>query len=417
MSVFFQAGRRVTCVVLATCLVASLAACAAEPTAWVTSWATAQQVPEPRNTLPDEALTNATLRQTVHLSLGGTHWRLRLSNAFGQAPLTIGAAHVARAVAAGSPDIDPAHGVEVRFDGKADVIIPAGADYLSDPFTLDAAPGAVVAISLYLPEAPQGQTGHPGSRTTSHIVHGNQVGARELKETMSFERWYVIAGLDVVAPADASAVVILGDSIADGRGSTTNGNNRWSDNLAARLAAAKMPVAVLNKGIGGNRVLDDGLGPNLLARFDRDVLSHSGVRWVIVHEGINDLGTFGTQPGRSDADHDQLVERIIAAYRQIIERAHAQGIKVMGATLTGFAGPTYSPTERGEADRAAINDWVRNSGAFDAVVDFDRTIRDPARPLHLLPEYDSGDDLHPSPPGFQAMADAIPLELFGSAVR
>jgi lysophospholipase L1-like esterase len=209
----------------------------------------------------------------------------------------------------------------------------------------------------------------------------------------------------------------MGDSIADGRGTTTNGNNRWSDNLAARLTAAKMPVAVLNKGIGGGRVLDDGLGPNALARFDRDVLSPSGVRWLIVHEGINDLGTFGTQPARTDADHEELVQRLIAAYRQIIERAHAQGIKVIGATLTSFAGPTYHPTARGEADRAAINEWIRTSGQFDAVVDFDKAIRDPERPLHLLPDYDSGDDLHPSPAGFQAMANAIPLELFKPATR
>jgi lysophospholipase L1-like esterase len=207
-------------------------------------------------------------------------------------------------------------------------------------------------------------------------------------------------------------VVIVGDSIADGRGTTTKGNNRWSDNLAARLNAAKMPVAVLNKGIGGGRILDDGLGPNALARFDRDVLSPNGVRWLIVHEGINDLGTFGGQPGRTDADHEELVRRIIAAYKQIIERAHAHGIKVIGATLTGFAGRTYNPTPRGEADRAAINEWIRTSGQFDAVVDFDKAIRDPVRPLHLLPEYDSGDDLHPSPKGYQAMAEAIPLELF-----
>ncbi len=398
---------------LAILVAVSTAAHAAQSTAWVTSWASAQQIPEERNALTDEALTNATLRQSVHLSLGGKTWRLRLSNAFGQAPLRIGAVHVAHTVTVGKAAITPGSGTSVLFSGNAEVIIPAGADYFSDAFTLEAAPGSSLTISIYLPTAPQGQTSHPGSRTTSHLVHGNRVAAPDLADATTFEHWFVIAGLDVATQADASAVVILGDSIADGRGTTTNGNNRWSDNLAARLAAAKMPVAVINQGIGGNRLLDDGLGPNALARFDRDVLSQSGVRWLIVHEGINDLGTFGTQPGRSDEDHGKLVDRIIAAYRQIIDRAHAHGIKVMGATLTPFAGPTYHPTQRGEDDRAAINVWIRNSGAFDAVVDFDKALRDPARPLHLKPEYDSGDDLHPSPKGYQAMADAIALSLFG----
>jgi len=386
------------------------AASAAQPPTWVTSWATAQQTPEPRNALPDEALTDATLRQSVHLSLGGKTWRLRLSNAFGRAPLRIGAARVARAMAPGSAAIDPAHDTPVLFDGRAEVILPAGAEYLSDPFAFDAAPGAVLSISLYLPEAPQGQTSHPGSRTTSHLVHGNQVTAAELRDSMTFEHWFVIAGLDVAASARASAVVILGDSIADGRGTTTNGNNRWSDNLAARLMAARLPVAVLNAGIGGNRLLDDGLGPNALARFDRDVLSPSGVRWLIVHEGINDLGTFGAQ--RTDADHHELVTRIIAAYRQIIDRAHAHGIKVVGGTLTPFDGPTYQAGARGEADRAAINAWIRAPGHFDAVADFDQVLRDPERPLHLRAEFDTGDNLHPSPKGYQVMAEAIPLSVF-----
>ncbi|HTQ36121.1 MAG TPA: SGNH/GDSL hydrolase family protein, partial [Steroidobacteraceae bacterium] len=393
---------------------ASLAAAmalAAPPVTWVGSWATAQQTPEPRNALPDAELTNATLRQTLHLSLGGKTWRLHLSNAFGQAPLRIGAVHVARPTAAGSSAIDTASDTPVLFDGRDEVLIPAGADYLSDAFHFDAPAGTSVAISLYLPEAPHGQTGHPGSRTTSWVVHDNQVSAASLQDATSFEHWFVISGMDVAA-ASAAAVVILGDSIADGRGSTTNGNDRWSDALAARLAAAKLPLAVLNLGIGGNRLLDDGLGPNALARLDRDVLAQGGARYLIVHEGINDLGTFGAAGGHTDAEHDNLVRRITGAYRQIIERAHARGLKVFGGTLTPYAGPTYHPTPRDEADRRQINEWIRAPGHFDAVVDFDKAVRDPDHPLQFRTEYDSGDHLHPSPRGYQAMADAIPLSLF-----
>lgn len=397
---------------LAVLLAGHAAPSAAAPTTWVGSWASSQQTPEDRNALPAEALTDATLRQTVHLSLGGGSWRLRLSNAFGHAPLRIGAAHLARSVAPGSPAIDPASDTHVLFDGREDVVIPAGADYFSDPVRFEAAAGANLTISLYLPDAPQGQTSHPGSRTTSHLVHGNQVAAPALTGTTTFEHWFVIAGLDVEAAASAAAIVILGDSIADGRGTTTNGNDRWSDALAARLAQAKLPRAVLNHGIGGNRLLEDGLGPGALARFDRDVLAQSGVRFLIVHEGINDLGTFGNDSRHTDAEHVEFVARIIAAYRQIIARARAHGIKVIGGTLTPFDGPTYHPTPRGEADRAALNEWIRAPGHFDAVVDFDQAVRDPQHPTQFNPAYDSGDHLHPSPGGYRAMAQAIPLSLF-----
>jgi lysophospholipase L1-like esterase len=398
-----------------------VAACSAHAasTAWVASWATSQQVPEARNALPDEALANTTLRQTVHVSLGGKSWRLRLSNAFGTAPLRVSAAHVARPLAAGSPKIDAATDTAVLFDGRAEVVIPAGADYVSDAFRFEAANGANIAISLFLPAAPRGQTSHPGSRTTSHWARGNQVSAAELQDANAFEHWFVIAGMEVEAKAGTSAIAILGDSIADGRGSTTNQNDRWSDVLAARITAAKLPLAVLNHGIGGNRLLDDGLGPNALARLDRDVLGQAGVRYLIVHEGINDLGTFGTQPGppRPDAEHENLVRRMTGAYRQIIERAHARGIKVIGCTLMPYAGPTYHPTPRDEEDRRQVNEWIRTAGHFDAVVDFDKVVRDPADPLQFRAEFDSGDHLHPSPAGFRAMAGAFPLALFRSPLR
>jgi len=398
-------------VAAAMTMIGSTTSLAAQPTVWVGSWATSQQTPEPRNALPDEALTDATLRQTVHVSLGGTSWRLQLSNAFGRAPLKVDAVHIARALAPGSAAIDAASDTRVLFDGKEEVIVPAGADYWSDPFPFNAMAGANLAISIHLPAAPAGQTSHPGSRTTSHLVHGNHSAAPILDDTQKFEHWFVISALDVQAPGRASAVVILGDSIADGRGTTTNGNDRWSDDLAARFAQAKMPLAVLNQGIGGNRLLDDGLGPNALARFDRDVLARSGARYLIVHEGVNDLGTF-LGASRTDAEHDVLVGRIIAAYAQIISRAHSHGIKVIGATVTPFDGPTYRAGARGEADRAAINAWIRAPGHFDAVVDFDKVVRDPDKPLHFRPEYESGDNLHPSPAGYRAMADAIQLKFF-----
>jgi lysophospholipase L1-like esterase len=405
----WRALQRRSGVLAATIALGALAgaAGAAPKSAWVGSWATSEQIPEPRNALAPEDLHDATLRQLVRLSLGGERIRVRVSNAFGAAPLKLASAHVARPVAAGSAAIEPATDRALTFDGRPDVIIPAGAEYLSDPIDFPVAPLSRLAISIRYDDAPDQQTSHPGSRTTSFLVHGDKVSAPDLPDAKKIDHWWQIAGVDVEAPQGAGAVVTLGDSITDGRGSDTNGDDRWPDILANRLAAGHVRVGVLNKGIGGNRVLNDGLGPNALARFDRDVLAPPGVRWFIVLEGVNDIGTLGNVP---QAEHDRLVARVTGAFQQMIDRAHARGVKAIGATIMPYGGSNYASAP--DADRQAINAWIRAPGHFDAVVDFDATARDPAHPEQLLPAYDTGDHLHLSPAGYRAIAEAIPLDLF-----
>ncbi|THD82092.1 MAG: SGNH/GDSL hydrolase family protein [Phenylobacterium sp.] len=380
---------------------------------WVGSWASAQQIPEPGNLLPADAAHDVTLRQAVRLSLGGRRVRVRLSNAFGTAPLRIDAVHLARG-AAGAARIDPASDRALTFDGRPEVSIPAGADYLSDPVDLPVAALTTLTISMHLADAPARQTGHPGSRATSYLASGNQVAAADLTAVRKAWHWWQLAGVEVERPGGA-AIVTLGDSITDGAGATTDGDNRWPDVLAARLQADPKTrgLGVLNAGIGGNRVLLDDVGPNALARFDRDVLSPAGVRYLIVLEGINDLGTLArTQPVSPQA-HADLTARMIGAYRQIALRARSHGIKVIGATILPDGGSGYyHPDALSEHDRQVLNAWIRAPGHFDAVVDFDAVTRDPADPRRIAARYDSGDGLHPSPAGYKAMAEAIPLALF-----
>ncbi|MET0365503.1 MAG: SGNH/GDSL hydrolase family protein [Sphingobium sp.] len=383
--------------------------------AWVAGWASSQMLPTGENALPAGSLADSTLRQIVRPSLGGGRVRVRLSNLAGTAPLHLGGASIARARAPGSSAIDPATIQSLRFDGREDVTIPAGADYLSDPIPLPVKAFDDLAISIRYTDEPSAQTSHPGSRATSWLAQGDHRAASDMSGATRFAHWFSLAALEVEACAPAGVVVALGDSITDGLGSTPDGNNRWTDGLARRLQADPKTrhLAVVNQGIGGNRLLKDGLGPNALARLDRDVLAQPGVRHLIVLEGINDIGTLTRDAPVSEAEHEALVQRMIGAYRQIIARAHARGIKVIGGTILPFMGTAYyHPDARNEADRQAVNTWIRDAGAFDAVVDFDRVMRDPARPDHLLPRYDMGDLLHPSPEGYRAMADAIPVELF-----
>lgn len=404
------------CVVAVTLLVAP--GISEGQTHWVGSWASSQQLVEPGNSLASDDLHDCTLRQMVHLSLGGSEIRVHLSNRFGTASLRFSSVHIARPIALGSAKIDPATDKGLTFSGAPDVIVPAGADYVSDPIAFTVAPLSDLAISLYLEQVPHAQTGHPGSRTTTFVAHGNLVSAADIPNAKKVEHWYFIAGVDVVAPADATAIVTLGDSITDGHGATENGNDRWSDVLARRLQAAPgmQHVAVLNHGIGGNRLLLDGLGPNALARFDHDVLAQAGARFLVVLEGVNDLGMLTHTGEVPQADHDELVHRLTAAYEQMIVRAHAHGIKVYGCTIMPYSGSAfYHPDAVNEADRQAVNAWIRAPGHFDAVIDLDAVTRDPAHPDHLLPQFDSGDHLHPSPAGYAAMANVIPLTLFVSA--
>jgi lysophospholipase L1-like esterase len=383
-------------------------------TTWVGTWAAAQQIPEPHNALPIEDFRNTTLRQIVHLSIGGDMLRIHLSNAFGTAPLHLTAVHMARPRSAADDAIDPSTDKAVTFNGRGDVTIPAGSEYWSDPVPFVAPALSDLAISIHYDLPPQGETGHPGSRATSYYAHGDAVATPTLPNSQKVEHWYQLSEIDVAANGHASAVVALGDSITDGHGATTNGNDRWPDILARRLQSLPVTanVGVLNAGLGGNRVLLDELGPNVLARFNRDVLARAGGSSVIVLEGVNDLGTLTKDGEVSVAQHQALVQNLIAAYSQIVERAHARGIFVIGATILPYGNSTYyHPGPLSENDRQTLNTWIRTPTHFDAVVDFDRVVADPAHLNQMLPAYDSGDHLHPSPAGYRAMAEAVPVAL------
>jgi lysophospholipase L1-like esterase len=373
---------------------------------WVGTWATAPQLTEPANLPPAPGLAGNTLRQIVRVSLGGERLRARFSNEFGTAPVTLNAAHVA--VATGGGAIEPATDRPLTFAGRPSVTIPAGAAVMSDPFPFALRPLSTVAITLRFGDVPTTVTGHPGSRTTSYLQAGDAVSAADLPDAARTDHWYIATGLDVVAGASAAAVVTLGNSITDGRGSGTNKQNRWPDELANRLGAnaGTADVAVLNQGIGGNCVLRACLGPAAVARFDRDVLGRSGVRWLIVLEGVNDIGQAAGAAGSEAVARD-----LIAAYGAMIDRAHARGIHVYGATILPFGGSFYDSPEH-EAARQTVNAWIRTSGRFDAVIDLDAALRDPANPSRLLPAADTGDHLHPNETGHRMIAEAVDLALF-----
>ena len=383
---------------------------------WIATWGSSQMIAEGDNALQADRAGAITLRQVVRVSAGGERVRIRLSNAFGTRPLAIGGAHLARSVAPGTPRIEG--GARLTFSGRGDAVIPAGAEVYSDPITFPVAAGADLAISLYLPEAASPQTGHPGSRATSFTLAGNAVADTTLAGATATTHWYALADVEVAAAPTAGTIVAIGDSITDGYGVKPERNTRWPDVLAQRLrgTTAIRATGVVNAGIGGNRVLLDGLGPNLLARFDRDVIARSGVRWAIVLEGINDLGVLTREAPATPAQHAAIVAQITAGFAQVVARAHAHGIKVIGGTVMPFGGNTYyHPTAENEADRQAVNTFIRTSGVFDAVIDFDRLMRDPAHPDRLSPAYDSGDHLHPSEVGYKTMGEAVPLSLFGGS--
>ncbi len=382
---------------------------------WIATWGASQQIPEPQNALPSDDLRDATVRQIFHLSAGGPEVRVHLSNVFGTGALHFTSVHVARPISSTSPVIDQATDRAILFSGKSEVTIPPGAEFVSDPIEYTVGALSDLAVSFHLDEPPTMQTAHPGSRATSYYVHGDSVSAASLVSPKHVEHWYQVAGIDVLAGSNAAAIVALGDSITDGHGATVNGNDRWTDVLAARLQAspALTRIGMSNQGIGGNHLLTDGLGPNALARFDRDVLATACVRWLIVFEGVNDLGGLTRNGEVTSAEHAAMVQRVVAAYRQIILRAHAHQLHVMGATITPYAGSDYyHPGPLSEADRQAVNQWIRTPGNFDAVIDFDRVVADSQHPDRLLPVYDSGDHLHPSAAGYRAMGQSVSLSLF-----
>jgi lysophospholipase L1-like esterase len=350
-------------------------------------------------------LTGQTVRQIAHVSIGGTQVRVRLSNAYGAKPLLIGAARVGlrstgASIAAGSDRV-------LTFNGSESTTIPAGALAVSDPVTLRVPDRGDLAVSIYVPGKELVATEHSlGLQTTYISPPGDFSAADSLPTATTTQSYYFLTGVEVDASTKSRAIVTLGDSITDGLHSTADANMRWPNRLAERLRSQKggSKVAVLNAGISGNRVLRDTVGTNASARLDRDVLVQSGARYLIVLAGINDIGYSGT----ASADE------IIAGHLQIIDRAHAMGLKVYGGTLTPFQAflPGLYYTADGEAKRQAINQWIRTCKAYDAVIDFDKAIRDPSNPAKIRSAYDSGDNLHPNDDGYRAMADAIDLSLF-----
>jgi lysophospholipase L1-like esterase len=344
----------------------------------------------------------------VRSSIGGRRVVVHLSNAYGSGPLRIGAAHIAlrekdSAIVAGSDRV-------LTFGGNPSFTIPVGAEIASDPVDLDLPKLRDIAVSVYIPGEESSPTNHlTGLHTTYISKEGDFSGAPAIADATTRQSWYWVSEIDVLADRDARLIVAFGDSITDGATSTPDTDRSWPSLLAQRLAANKATadLAVVNEGISGNRLLADGAGVSALARFDRDVLSQPGVKWIIVLEGINDIG-IGALAGPQAA---VTAEDLIGAHKQLIERAHLHGIKVVGATLTPYEGAAYY-SEGGEAIRQAVNQWIRTSGAFDAVIDFDQVVRDPGNPKQIRADYNIRDHLHPNDVGYQAMADAVDLSLF-----
>jgi lysophospholipase L1-like esterase len=422
-------------VLLFACLLASNISLSAQRRSdvhWVGTWSTAEvgrpQMPPPplpavppfqANQCPPVSpaapafmhFSNQTLRQIVHTSIGGSTVRVVLSNVYGTAPLTIGAAYVA--LRDKDSLIKPSSGHALSFSGRPTVTIPANALVYSDPVNLTVPDMADLAIDLYLPgntNTPAPLTMHNGAFQTNYVSEtGNHAGSARFPSVATVQNWFILHRVEVQAAESVGGLVTFGDSITDGTRSTPDTNNRWPDQLVRRMLSGSMPIraGLMNAGIAGNRVLSEGAfnaGINALARFEHNALSQSGVTHIVLMEGINDIGNARTNP-------TPTAEDIIAAYKQLIAQAHSRGLRIYGATMTPFYGAAYY-TDVGEAKRQSVNQWIRTSGTFDGIIDFDAATRDPNDPRKFLPAYDSCDHLHPNDAGYKAMADAIDLGLF-----
>jgi lysophospholipase L1-like esterase len=376
---------------------------------WAATW---EASPEPAHN-PPVPLSGQTIRQIAHISLGGIYIRARLSNEFGDQPLTIGAAHLALASGAGA-GVQPGTDRPLTFGGKSSITIPPGARVLSDPVSLNVPNLANVAVSLYFPGPVGSVTENFFSMQTAYLAAGDATGAADLPGASTITRRLILTGLDISASADTRVVVALGDSLTGGFGSTVDANHRWPDHLSERFfdQHSGPPMSVVNAGIGGNRLLHDFFGPNALSRFDRDVLSQPGVGYLIVLLGINDFGLPG---GRNLPAEEVSADDVIAGFRQLVQRANSYGIKVFFGTIPPFGGFTerkgfYSGAA--EEKRQTVNNWIRINKEAQGYIDFEAALRDPKTANHLSSTYDSGDHMDPNDAGFQAMSDAVPMRLF-----
>jgi lysophospholipase L1-like esterase len=405
---------------------------------WVDTWVSVPHLTEPAN-LPNppfnqtgSVFVNSTIRQTLHMSVGGPQIRIRISNVFGATQLNITAMTVALPFnnTAGQSVIETSTLQTVTFSGDNSIVIPDGSLAVSDPIPFPIKAQSNIAVSIYLAGGQLGNaiTSHPGSRTNSYYQFGDAVTAQNLTDpsVQTVAHWYFLSAVEVWSPPSIRGFTIVGDSITDGRGSTPNANNRWPDLLLARMQnkPSTRNIAVLNQAAGGNRILADSMGPdrydrdllshgpNAIGRIDRDVLSHSGIKYAMIFEGVNDIGD---SPSTTDAQ-DSVYNQLVQAYEQIITRIHTFGIPVFAATITPFGAPdsnmhAYSTPER-EVTRQRVNDWIRHSGKFDAVLDFDAVVRSKENATMLADAFNSGDYLHPSVAGYQALADSFDLKLF-----
>lgn len=371
---------------------------------WVGTWGTAPQLVERHNNPPSPGLANNSLRQIVQVSIGGKRVRLKLTNEFSQEATEIRAVELAIAKTAGSSsEIDEKSTVSLTFDGKASVEIPAGGKVVSDPVNFKIGPRQNVAITIHYGASSASVSGHPGSRTTSYLKAGHTT---DFSDAVRTDHWYNILALEVEAPKKAGAVAILGNSITDGRGSTTNEQNRWADVLSRRLLGNKATrqVGVLNMGIGGNCVLGGGLGPAAVNRYERDLFGQEGVKWIILFEAVNDLGYA--------RNGEQTAQRIIDVYKQIIREAHQKGIRVFGATITPFKGNNYY-SDHHEKGRQRLNEWIRTTKMLDGVIDFDQAVGNPQDREAMQRQFLFENDwLHMNAQGYETMGNCIDLNLF-----
>lgn len=391
-----------------------LAGCAGAPRSegpWLAAWGSAQleQAPLPDATAPwRQPMRDVSLRQIVRVDAAGQALRVRISNLFGAEPLSLGAASVALADGVA---VNPASLRSLSFGGRREVVVPARAEVWSDPIEFAVARQADLAVQMHVLAGPGVASVHPGSRIRSWSVQGNRAGLADWPEAVAQEGWWHLAAVDVRAAKPAPVLVASGDSITDGYGVPSGSYQRWTDQLSRRLVAEKREASVVNTGIGGGRLLRDGLGPNLLSRFERDVLARTGVTHAVVLIGVNDFGISHRGKPTTPESRATLLAELKAGFTALATRARARGVCLIASTVMPYSGSGYySPQAENEADRQALNAWLREPGRFDALLDFDALMRDPARPAYLRADVDN-DGLHPSPAGYRVMAEAFPVEV------